>query len=128
MIILTALLAAQVVALPLPDCGRAAHKSAIALTESLIVKAAPLEIPYVEMGQGQGDEECVRLVFNISNGGAATDIEVAESSRDMIMNLAAIRALRKYTFKSASQGTIQTNTLVFTSRVGGEMPHSPNDH
>lgn len=127
MSVLVILLVGGMAGSPLPDCGRAAHRSTIALTEKLIVKTAPLEIPYVELGHGAGEEECVRFVFNISDEGAATDIEVAESSNNIVMNLAAVRALKKYSFRTAIQGPVQTNTLVFVGRVGGEMPYSPKD-
>lgn len=117
-VVISALLAAA------GDCGKADHLQAIATTEALVLKRVALDIPFVEMPQGEGTDECARIVFRIDTAGRAADPQVVESSRNIILNLAAMRALAKYEFqRSASDDA--PHMLVFQGKVGAAPPYPP---
>lgn len=117
-VVMSALLAAA------GNCGEAVHWQAIATTEALVLKRVALDIPFVEMPQGEGTDECARIVFRIDKEGRAADPQVVESSRDIVLNLAAIRALAKYEFQR-NTGDDATHMLVFHGKVGAAPPNPP---
>jgi TonB family protein len=81
------------------DCGYSAHKAWIHQTEELIEKRAPLDIPTPELASGKGENECVRFEFHIDGSGHAINLSVKESTNELLMNMAAANALKKYKFR-----------------------------
>lgn len=108
--------------IPAQDCGRDEYQAAIAMTEGLIEKKVDLAIPYVEIPHGEGEKECARVTFRIDNHGMAADVEVAESSGDIVLNLAAIRALKNYRFRAPPSKYGPIFMLTFEGTVGAALP------
>jgi TonB family protein len=105
------------------DCGLAANRKLIEETERLVTYREPLRVPVPETASGTGRQECARLEFKISKNGAAENIILKESTNDMLMNMAAADALRKYKFKPAVGKPTCTYSRAFKGVVGAAPPY-----
>jgi hypothetical protein len=108
--------------LPKDDCGYSTHKAWIHRTEGLVEKRAPLDIPTPELASGKGAKECVRLEFQIDRNGHAVNISAKESTNELLMNMAAANALKKYKFRLPASNSGGSYTLVFKGVVGAAPP------
>lgn len=106
-----------------PDCGLNAHKALVRRTEALIERKEELRIMTPEMASGNGKFECVRFEFQIDKQGNAINLLVKDSTKELLMNLAAADALKKYKFHPSAGGTKVTYTLVFSGIVGAAPPY-----
>lgn len=73
------------------------------------------------MASGNGKFECVRFEFQIDRHGNAINIVAKDSTRELLMNLAAASALKKYKFRPSRKGN--TYTLVFSGIIGAAPPY-----
>ncbi|GLQ99357.1 energy transducer TonB [Dyella mobilis] len=105
------------------DCGLQANRALIDKTRALVEYRAPLNVETPEMASGPGRQECVRLEFQLDRYGKVTNIVLKESTNELLMNVAAAHALRKYTFKSAAGGTHAVYSLMFEGVVGAAPPY-----
>lgn len=108
--------------LPTDDCGYSAHKAWIHRTEEVVEKKASLDIPTPELASGKGANECVRFEFQIDRNGRAINISVKESTNELLMNMAAANALKKYKFRLPASNRRVSYTLVFKGVVGDAPP------
>lgn len=113
---------AQALAAPY-DCGLKANRELIDRTNSLVEYRSPLKIDVPEMASGAGRQECVRLEFQLDRHGRATNIVLRENTNELLMNMAAAHALRKYKFRSVAGGTSAVYSLVFNGIVGAAPPY-----
>lgn len=95
------------------DCGSKLHKDLIDRTQALVVSRHEVDATVGEMPTPAGTPECSRVQFSIGSDGSPTKVLVAESSGNVAVNMAVIRAVKKYKFKKELFSQIRTYTLVF---------------
>lgn len=98
------------------DCGRRAEHLLVDRTGSLIVHSAVMDLPIGEMSPEGNSLECVRLNFSIDSNGVPIDISIAESTKNIGVEMAAVRAVQKYRFRTEAFGRFRTYSLVFFVR------------
>jgi TonB family protein len=98
------------------DCGKHAEHLLIDKTSLLIVHPEPMEFPIGEMSSDGDALECVRLNFSIDSNGVPIDISIADSTKNIGVEMAAVRAVQKYRFRTEAFGRFRTYSLVFFVR------------
>lgn len=109
---------------PGPDCGAASHGDLLRKTEAMIVSRSPVDAVVGEMPTPQGTQECARLEFSIDSSGNPLDVKIAESSGNMAFGLAAIRAVKKYKFRTEFLSRFRTYSVI----VSGVADKQPPDY
>lgn len=96
------------------DCGERAKYSLIYKTKSLVIHSVPIELPVSEASMEDKGLECVRVKFSIDSSGRPVDVVIAESTKDIGVEIAAVRAVKKYRFRSELFSQFKTYSLVFS--------------
>lgn len=96
-----------------PDCGAKNFSAIIKKTNSLVLAKEPVGSLVGEFPTPRGTPECVRVKFSIDGDGHAVDISIPESSGSFEVDMAAVKSLRKYHFKTEIFSWFRTYMIVF---------------
>jgi len=98
---------------PAIDCGASRYGEVIKKTTSLILEKAAIGSLVREFPTFNGTPECTRVKFSIDSDGRAINISMPESSGNFDVDMAVVRSVKKYHFRTETFGAFRTYMLVF---------------
>jgi TonB family protein len=81
------------------ECLPEKWKVTVERSEALVVRRKVFVVPNGPVGAYPGPS-CVRIAFQISDGGEPTNIRIDQSSRNRVVDVAATSTLKHFRFKT----------------------------
>jgi|GEM_PF-4792053 len=94
-------------------CGLQENRALVEKTRAMVLHYAPLDSLVGEFPTPNGTPECARVVFSIGDDGHPIDLRVVESSGNIEVDMAVVKAVKKYVLKREVLSWFRGYTLVF---------------